>query len=154
MKENKILVYKDELFSKIILNPNYISKIIAFSLTFFFFACGSSTAIKNEILYEVSGVWSSSIEEFVVELNFYSERNKTLNLNGDLYNISIKKIDIENDIVSFYVSENGKGFKEPMQENPIWSVREIWDDEQDVFTINLTTDKGKTFELDYFIREL
>lgn len=75
-------------------------------------------------------------------------------MNGDLYNISIKKIDIENDIVSFYVSENGKGFKEPMQENPIWSVREIWDDEEDVFTINLTTDKGKTFELDYFIREL
>ena len=41
-----------------------------------------------------------------------------------------------------------------MQENPIWSVREIWDDEDDVFTINLTTDKGKTFELDYFISEL
>mgnify|MGYP001198740245 CR=1 FL=1 len=153
MGGNKILVYKDELFSKIILYPNYISKIIAFTLPFFFFSCGNSTAIKNEILYEVSGVWSSSIEEFVVELNFYSERNKTLKLNGDLYNISIKKIDIENDIVSFYVTQNGKGFKEPMQENPIWSVREIWDNDGG-FTIDLTTNKGKTFELDYFIREL
>ena len=74
-------------------------------------------------------------------------------MNGDLYNISIKKIDIENDIVSFYVTQNGKGFKEPMQENPIWSVREIWDNDGG-FTIDLTTNKGKTFELDYFIREL
>ena len=40
-----------------------------------------------------------------------------------------------------------------MEENPIWSFREIWDND-DEFTINLTTDKGNTFELDYFLREL
>ena len=65
----------------------------------------------------------------------------------------LKKLIIKNDIVSFYLTQKGKSFIVPMEENPIWSFREIWDND-DEFTINLTSDKGNTFELDYFLREL
>lgn len=54
MHDKEILIFKNKLFSKRNLHLNYIFKIITLILPFFLFFCGSSTAIKNEILYEVS----------------------------------------------------------------------------------------------------
>tara|TARA_Y100000589_G_C26947163_1_gene544888 strand:+ start:269 stop:718 length:450 start_codon:yes stop_codon:yes gene_type:complete len=121
---------------------------------------------ERDILWDVTGVWSKESYSdgiTVFEINFFdslktirliytpNELDKEFNREVDLdivYDISIKSIDDENKIVSFYLNKKGENFKETMRGNPIWTIRQhfIWDDS---FTISLTTDKGKNYDLRY-----
>lgn len=131
---------------------------------------GEEKLESTDLLFEVTGVWS---EEDVLdgttvfEINFDSDSLKTIkylftptdidrkyddSVDVDyLYDVSIKNIDNKRHIVSFYLTLQGKDFKEPMRTNPIWTIRQHfgWNNS---FTISLTTHKGKSYDLDW-VRE-
>ena len=128
--------------------------------------CGESG--ERDILNDVTGVWSNSHTIYgrvdgptVFEINFY-DTIKTLKFTftpkysmdndkraDDLYDVSIKNIDKENKILSFYLTKKGENFKKPMRENPIWTIRQYFHWWDDSFTISLTTDKGDIYDLGY-----
>ena len=122
----------------------------------------------NEKLSKVTGVWSNSNTidgkvdgPTVVEINFNPEKNKTLKFTftpkssydkavDELYNVLIKNIDNNNNTISFYLTKIGKGFKEPLRENPIWTLKQNLT--FNGFTLSLTTANGEKYEPNY-IRE-
>tara|TARA_X000000950_G_scaffold39628_1_gene42728 strand:+ start:43 stop:612 length:570 start_codon:yes stop_codon:yes gene_type:complete len=122
----------------------------------------------NEKLSKVTGVWSNAHTVYgsvdgptVVEINFNSEKNKTLKFTFTpkskydkavdvLYNVLIKNIDNNNNTISFYLTKIGKGFKEPLRENPIWTLKQNLT--FNGFTLTLNTSNGEKYELNY-IRE-
>ena len=114
-----------------------MKKLIFFLVPLILLGCGESE--ERDILWDVTGVWSNSntidgkvYGPTVFEINFYdtiktlkfsftsnrSYRNGEDDIN-DLYDISIKNMDKENHIVSFYLTKKGENFKEPLRENPI-----------------------------------
>ena len=131
---------------------------------------GEEKLESTDLLSELTGVWS---EEDVLdgttvfEINFDSDSLKTIkylftptdtdreyndSVDVDyLYDVSIKNIDNKRHKVSFYLTVQGKDFKEPMRTNPIWTIRQHfgWNDS---FTISLTTHKGKRYDLEW-VRE-
>ena len=143
-----------------------MKKLIFFLIPLILLGCGESE--ERDILWDVTGVWSNSntinarvYGPTVFEINFYdtiktlkftftsnsSYRNGEDDIN-DLYDLSIKNMDKENHIVSFYLTKKGENFKKPMRENPIWTIKKHvgWNDK---FTISLTTHKGKKYDLGY-----
>ena len=140
-----------------------MKKLIVFLIPLILLGCGESE--ERDILWDVTGVWSNSntidsrvYGPTVFEINFYdtiktlkftftSNRSYKNDIN-DLYDVSIKNIDKENKILSFYLTKKGENFKDPMRENPIWTIRQYfsWNDS---FSISLTTDKGDIYDLGY-----
>ena len=146
-----------------------MKKLIFFIIPLILLGClESGETEERDILYDVTGVWSNSYTPIgltygptVFEINFY-DTNKTLKFkftsnssykNGsddidDLYDVSIKNIDKENKMVSFYLAKKGENFKEPIRENPIWTIRQYFQSDN-TFNITLTTDEGKVYTLGY-----
>ena len=144
-----------------------MKKLIFFLIPLILLGCGESE--ERDILWDVTGVWSNSntidarvYGPTVFEINFYdtiktlkftftsnrSYRNGEDDIN-DLYDLSIKNMDKENHIVSFYLTKKGENFKKPMRENPIWTIRQYFSRWNDSFNISLTTHKGDIYDLGY-----
>ena len=144
-----------------------MKKLIFFLIPLILLGCGESE--ERDILWDVTGVWSNSntidarvYGPTVFEINFYdtiktlkftftsnsSYRNGEDDIN-DLYDVSIKNIDKENKILSFYLTKKGENFKKPMRENPIWTIRQYFSRWNDSFNISLTTHKGDIYDLGY-----
>ena len=123
--------------------------------------------VEYDYLADITGVWSESGHIYgttVFEINFidslktlnyiYTPSDFDRNLNDSvdinyLYDVSIKNIDNKKHTVSFYLTKKGKGFKEPMRKNPIWTIR--LNPRNDSY-ISLTTNKGKKYQ-PYYVRE-
>ena len=123
--------------------------------------------VEYDYLANITGVWSEESHSYgttVFEINFIdslktlkyiytpSDFDRRFNDSVDinyLYDISIKKIDDKKNTISFYLTKKGKGFKNPMRKNPIWTVRL---NPRNDSHITLTTNKGKKYKPDY-VRE-
>ena len=115
---------------------------------------GSSKPSKTQLRDEMSGVWSSTMDEGLVEINFKKVGEEKINMGGVMLDVKIKQVDVENEIISFYVSQQGQSMDMSVKNNVIWSISEIYDEGTDSYTLNLITDQGEIVELDYFVREL
>ena len=91
--------------------------------------------INENNIFLISSIFFNSVLESFVEINFNSEKNKTLKFTftpkskydkavDELYNVLIKNIDNNNNTISFYLTKIGNGFKEPLRENPIWTLKQ------------------------------
>lgn len=99
---------------------------------------------ENQKLAAVSGVWSSDVDNTVIEISLVG-RNQNLTVAGHRISVIATSVDSENDIVTV-------GLDLPNRQPAYWAIRQIFYDDGS-FTLQLTRENGMREGLS-FIRPL
>lgn len=101
----------------------------------------SQNLTENELLQEISGVWSDG-KGSLISVDLYAG---LLHVDGKMYPTAVKNTDLENRIITFNIAIDDS-------EETLWSIRQVYD-KKDSFHLVLTTDNGSQFKLG-FVRNL
>jgi len=123
---------------------NHLLTLIALLSAFLLLSCEAARN-KNNILNEISGVWQDEANTMIT-ISVIGEE-KYVNLGSYQLTAEIKDIDLENNIIVLNLTNNTNG------KEGICTIRQLWDEDEETFTITFTLDGQKTYELD-FLRNL
>lgn len=120
----------------------YMNFVVYFAITLLLIGCGERTV---SILDETAGVWRAQGDGAMVSI-IYSDKKLSLLINDSAIPVSLGNIDTMNKTINLKVTRfDGKP--------GIWTLKQIWDEEQKTFHLSLTLDDGTQDELS-FIRKI